>query len=269
MSKTKLVVSAVAGVMAIAGLDAASAADLPVRAYTKAPVIADPIYSWTGGYIGVNAGGAWGSSNSSTSTMFSPVGYFLPENVPLVNAAGVQNIKPNGFTGGFEAGYNWQAGNFVFGIEGDIESFHLGGNASTAAAYSGKTCPNQCFFVMSSAGTSWLATTRGRVGVAANNWLFFATGGAAFTSLKGSFSFADNNPTTEAVSLSNNKTGYTLGGGIEAALWSRWSVKAEYLYVNFGSVSGTGALMQVPTQPMFHIIYLKANIARAGLNYRF
>ncbi len=269
MSKTKLVVSAVAAVIAIAGFDAASAADLPVRAYTKAPAVADPTYNWTGGYVGVNAGGAWGSSNSSTSTVFSPAGYFFPENVPLVNAAGVQSIKPNGFTGGFEAGYNWQAGNFVFGIEGDIESFHLSGNAFTAAAYSGKTCPNQCFFVMSSAGTSWLATTRGRIGVAANNWLFFATGGAAFTSLSGSFSFSDNNPTTEAVSLSSNKTGYTLGGGIEAALWGRWSAKAEYLYVNFGTASATGALLQIPAQPVFHSIDLKASIARAGLNYRF
>jgi outer membrane immunogenic protein len=269
MSKAKFVFSAVAAVIAMTGLDAAHAADLPVRAYTKAPVIADPTYNWTGGYVGVSAGGAWGSSNSSTSTAFSPTGYFLPENVPLVNAAGVQAIKPNGFTGGLGAGYNWQADNFVFGLEGDIESFRLSGNASAAAAYSGKTCPNQCFFVMSSAGANWLATARGRIGVAASNWLFFATGGAAFTGLKGSFSFADNNPTTEAVSLSNSKTGYTLGGGIEAALWSRWSVKAEYLYVNFGSASATGALIQVPAQPMFHSIDFKASIARAGLNYRF
>jgi outer membrane immunogenic protein len=269
MSIAKFVFSAIAAVIAMTGFDAASAADLPARAYTKAPVAADPTYNWTGGYIGMNAGGAWGSSNSSTSTVFSPVGYFLPENVPLVNAAGTQSIKPNGFTGGFEAGYNWQAGNFVIGIEGDIGSFHLSGNTSAAAAYSGKTCPNQCFFVMSAAGTNWLATTRGRIGVAANNWLFFATAGAAFTSLRGSFSFADNSPTTEAVSLSNNKAGYILGGGIEAALWSRWSAKAEYLYVNFGTASATGALMQVPAQPMFHSIDLKASIARVGLNYRF
>jgi outer membrane immunogenic protein len=269
MSKAKFVFSAVAAVIAMTGFDAASAADLPARAYTKAPVITDPIYNWTGLYIGVNAGGAWGSSSSPTSTVFSPTGYFLVENVPLVNAAGVQRIKPNGFTGGFEAGYNWQADNFVFGVEGDIGSFHLSGSTSTAAAYSGKTCPNQCFTIMSSAGTDWLATTRGRVGVATDNWLFFVTGGAAFTSLRGTFSFADDNPTTEAVSLSNSKTGYVVGGGVEAGLWSRWSVKAEYLYVNFGTASATGALVQVPAQPMFHSIDLKASIARAGLNYRF
>jgi hypothetical protein len=63
-----------------------------------------------------------------------------------------------------------------FGVEGDIGSFHLSGSTSTAAGYSGKTCPNQCFTIMSSAGTDWLATTRGRVGVAANNWLLFVTG---------------------------------------------------------------------------------------------
>jgi outer membrane immunogenic protein len=122
---------------------------------------------------------------------------------------------------------------------------------------------------MSSTETNWLATTRARIGVAANNWLFFAKGGAAFTNLRGSFSFADNNPTTQAASLSNNRTRYALGGGVEAALWSRWSVKAEYLYVNFGSASVTGALSQTPAQPMFHSIDLKASIARVGLNYRF
>ena len=75
--------------IAIAGLDAASAADLPVRAYTKAPVIADPTYNLTSGYIGVNTDGARGSANSSTSKVISPAGYFFPENVLLINAATV------------------------------------------------------------------------------------------------------------------------------------------------------------------------------------
>src|SRR5208283_4222237 len=100
------------------------------------------------------------------------------------------------------------------------------------------------FTVSSNASTTWLATARGRLGVAANNWLFFATGGAAFTNLGGNFAFNDNfpPPEAEAVSLSNTKTGYTVGGGIEAGLWGRWTAKAEYLYVDFGTVSGTGSL---------------------------
>ena len=131
------------------------------------------------------------------------------------------------------------------------------------------TCCGGNFTIMSSASTDWLATARGRLGVAANNWLFFATGDAAFTALHGGFSFFDTFGATESVSFSNGKTGYTVGGGVEAGLWGRWTVKAEYLYVNFGAVSATGFLAQFPTQPLSHNIDLKANIARVGLNYRF
>jgi len=266
---------AVSALLLVAPLSAASAADMAVKA-PPSPVVA-PTYSWTGFYIGGTAGGTWGSFDPKTSTecLIPGTGYFGCGNVPGVNAAGVQSIKPTGFTGGFEAGYNWQASNFVFGLEGDIESFHLRGSATTTAAYGnsppGTVCPVpfDCFTINSSASTDWLSTVRGRVGVAANNWLFYATGGAAVTSLRGNFSFSDTFPVSEAASISNTRVGYTAGGGLEVGLGSHWSVKAEYLYVNFGTLSTTGFLVQFPTQPLFHSINLKANIARAGLNYRF
>jgi outer membrane immunogenic protein len=250
--------------MSLAAVAGALAADLPpapapAPVYSKAP---SPAYNWTGFYIGGNAGGAWGSFDPSTSTGISPSGFIVGD-VAIINAAGAQSIKPSGFTGGFEAGYNLQAGPVVFGVEGDIESFRLSGSASAAGALLGPIA----YTLNSSASTSWLATARGRVGVAANNWLFFATGGAAFTTLNGNFSFNDAIGDTEAVSFSNSKTGYTVGGGIEAGLWGRWSAKAEYLYVDFGTVTATGLVNTGPV--LTHSIDLKANIARVGLNYRF
>lgn len=253
----------------------AVAADLPpapapVPAFVKAP---PPPYSWTGFYIGGNAGGAWGSFDPSTSTVYNPLGSYDPSSVQAFNAAGSsQSIKPSGFTGGFEAGYNLQAGPIVFGVEGDIESFRLSGSATSGPVLY-PCCAPTSFTVTSNASTSWLATVRGRVGVAANNWLFFATGGVAFTTLNGNFSFSETfYNSTEAVSLSNSKTGYTVGGGVEAGLWGGWTAKAEYLYVNFGTVSATGVdsggTIPVP-QTFTHSIDLKANIARVGLNYRF
>ncbi len=239
----------------------AMAADMPVKARTAVPV-----YSWTGFYIGGNVGGAWGNFDPATSTVLNGA-YFQPASVPQVNAAGAQSIKPNGFTGGIGAGYNWQTGNIVFGIDGDIQSLRLKGSAVTGPVT--YVCCGGTFTVTSSASTSWLATARGRVGVAANNWLFYATGGAAFTTLNGNFSFADTFGAAESVSFSNTRTGYTVGGGVEAGLWGRWSAKAEYLYVNFGTVSATGVIGFAPTQPLFHSIDLKAKIARVGLNYRF
>jgi outer membrane immunogenic protein len=257
----------------------AFAADLPAKApvFTKAPPPA-PVYSWTGFYIGGNAGGAWGNFDPSTSTVFSAAGIFNVTSTPAITAAGAQSIKPAGFTGGFEAGYNWQVNNFVFGVEGDIEYLGLRGSANSGPVLY-PCCAPTFFTVASAASTSWLATGRGRLGFAANNWLFYATGGVAFTKLNGSFNFVETfYPSAEAVSFSNNKTGYTVGAGVEAGLWGNWSVKAEYLYVNFGSVGATGFVVAsaapaitaaAVNNPFTHSIDLKASIARLGLNYRF
>jgi outer membrane immunogenic protein len=192
-------------------------------------------------------------------------------------AAGVQRISANGFTGGFEAGYNFQASNWVFGIEGDIESFHLSGNGiSGPVVY--LSAPPSTFTVISNASTSWLATARGRVGVATDNWLFIATGGAAFTNLKANFAFTDNflapPGAAESSSFSSNKTGYALGGGLEAGFWGHWSLKAEYLYIDFGQISAISTNLTTsegafPQNSFTHSIKLKANIARVGLNYHF
>jgi len=281
MRNSKIVVAAALAISAILSISAASAADLPARTYTKAPVVVDPAYSWTGGYVGVTAGGGWGSFHPSTSSVFDPNGYFVGVgSLAALNAAGAQSIKATGFTGGFEAGYNWQSGNFVFGIEGDIESFRLRGGAVSSAVY--PCCAPATLIVTSNASADWLATARVRLGFAANDWLFFGTGGAAFTNLKANFTFSDNCGQVagcnlggangaEAASLSATKAGYAVGGGIEKAIGQNWTVKAEYLYVNFGSVTGTGIVPATGGGPqtLSHSFDLKASLVRAGLNYKF
>jgi outer membrane immunogenic protein len=263
--------------IALTGATCAGAADL----YYKAPV-AVPVYNWTGFYIGGNVGGAWGNFHPRTSTVDSDVGWFVPTDIPAINTVGIQSSKPTGFTGGFEAGYNWQSRNFVFGVEADIQALSLSSGASSSALYPGFP---YTFTVTSNIRTTWLATFRGRLGYAVNNWLFFVTGGAALTDLRGDFAFSDNfgtgNPNaSESASFSDTKTGYTIGGGVEAGLWGNWSVKVEYLYANFGTVSATSTnltafspllLPQIafPANVFTHSFDLKANIARAALNYRF
>lgn len=259
------------GLIAIGMGGMASAADMAVKA---PPPVAPP--QWTGFYIGVNVGGVWGNFDPRTSTVFSPVGYFDPPNVPAINAAGQQSIKPSGFVGGAQAGYNWQAGSFLLGGELDIQSFHLSGSASTNAVYPSVAPAN--FTINSSASTDWLFTARPRVGFVSDGWLLYATGGLAVTELHGNFSFTDSfappDMFAEAASISKTKVGYAVGAGVETRLWQGWSLKAEYLFVSFGSESVT-ALGTTPftigfgsnNNPFTHSIDLKANIVRLGLNY--
>lgn len=279
-------IAVVAAGLGISIGQAAKAADMPAAPAPvyRAPVVA-PAYDWSGIYIGINGGGAWSRSNLSTSTVFDPAGYFDVTSVPAVNAAGAQTIDATGFLGGGQVGYNVQSGRFVAGLEFDFDYFRLRGSSTTTGVY--PCCAPAIFTVSSSVRADWLATLRGRVGVAANNWLFYATGGLAVANVKGNFEFTDNcgdvaacngpgGPNAfEAASVSKIRFGYAVGGGAEAGLWGSWSLKAEYLYVAFRSESVTGrittpaiALFAI-NNPFTHTADLKAHVARLGLNYRF
>jgi len=156
----------------------AVAADLPPQApvFTKAPAPI-PVYNWTGFYVGGNAGYGAGRSDPSTTTEFTPTNYWNILSVPQVNAAGTGGVDPNGFVGGAQAGFNWQTGGLVLGAEIDFDSFHLSGSRTAGATY--LCCAPNSFQMTQSVNTDWLFTTRGRLGWAADNWLFYGTGGIA------------------------------------------------------------------------------------------
>ena len=178
----------------------AAAADLPARTYSKAPQMATgPASDWSGFYVGANLGGAWGTFDARTTTDFNPAPLGGPlvynisnpiEDVIALAAVGNQPIKNAGFTGGGQAGYNWQRGSMVFGVEADINYFHLGGSQTKTGFYP-ILFPLFTMTVNSDVKTDWLVTLRPRIGVASGNWLFYATGGLAVTELRGSFRFTD------------------------------------------------------------------------------
>jgi outer membrane immunogenic protein len=253
-----------------------AAADIAARTYTKAPaMVVDPAYNWTGFYVGANAGGAWGTFDPTT-TVSQPVGgYFITTDQGQIAAAGVQRIKASGFTGGFEAGYNVQSGNWVFGLEGDIESFHLSGKA-TSGPIVYLSAPPSTFTVNSSVSSDWLATVRGRVGfLATPALLLYGTGGLAVANVKAAYLFADNfGPASESAAISTTRYGWTAGAGGEYALMNGWSIKAEYLYADLGRASTTStnliaAGILFPTNVFTHTVNLRANIGRVGINYKF
>ena len=109
----KLVIAVLAGLF---GATSALAADLPARTYTKAPVMVDPGFNWTGFYVGGNLGYGWGRS-SDTSSLTNGAG------TTLFTTAGSSNL--NGVVGGGQIGYNWQVQNWLWGLEAAFVSLLL------------------------------------------------------------------------------------------------------------------------------------------------
>ena len=252
----------------------ASAADLGPRTYSKAPAMA-PAYDWSGFYVGVNAGGAWNESNVTTTTLSPPVSYFATTSTPAIALVGNQNINRSGFTGGVTAGYNWQVGGAVLGVETDFNYFGIKGSSTGTALY--PCCAPTSFTVNSSESTDWLWTLRGRVGfLATPALLLYGTGGLAVANLKASYLFTDTfAAATESASISTTRYGWTAGAGGEYALMNGWSIKAEYLYVDLGRASTTsnnlnlGGAFPIPLQTWTHTVNLHSNIGRVGINYKF
>ena len=191
--------------------------------------------------------------------------------------SGTGRLSPRGFTGGVQAGYNLQSGILVFGAEADFGAFRLAESAVATGLFPFTFLGNQ-YTLTETMKTSWLATVRGRLGVSVmQHVLLYATGGVAFSEFKFTSSYSDN-----AIGFgfpggsgfggkSDTRTGWTAGGGVEWLLDRNWSIKAEYLYVDLGSmnvlvpVSNTAAF----TQTMQVNADLTAQIARLGLNFRF
>jgi outer membrane immunogenic protein len=234
-----------AGLLALGMMTGPSvAADLAARPYTKAPVVvADPIYNWSGFYIGIEGGGSWGSSKHVDQVSGL-------DDTPRYDVNG-------GLIGG-TAGYNWQTANWVFGIEGDWSwSGQTGSSADTGPAGT----PTFSSYTKE----RWLATVRGRVGYAANNVLLYATGGYAAASVEAGVTSTAAGTVFD--SATSTRSGWTAGGGIEWGIAANWSAKVEYLYVQLAD----NAFLTPNLGPGFNRsnVPLNDNVLRAGINYRF
>jgi outer membrane immunogenic protein len=176
MRRISLAVLAITAMALNAGIQSASAAPAT--------------YNWSGWYMGLNAGGGWGNSNTPTSTVFSGTGFLFASEVSTINSAGAQSLNTKGFTGGVQAGYNWQSGNLVAGIEVDFNYFGQKGSSTTTFGI--LTFAASPFTIDSSVRTDWLFTVRPRLGMTTSNWLWYGTGGLAATKLKADWSFANS-----------------------------------------------------------------------------
>ncbi len=219
----KRLMLACVGAAAFAG--AATAADLPPRVapYYRAPPAVVPIYTWSGFYLGVNGGGGWGSSAWDSTGSFNVSG---------------------GLVGG-TIGYNYQFGQAVFGVEGDIDWSGIKG-----------TTNNFCLAGCTTSNT-WLSTVRGRLGYAADRFMPYVTAGGAFGNVQAS--------TPGFAGGSSTQAGWTVGAGLEFAIAGNWTAKAEYLYVDLGKFNCGITCGAAFTDN----VSFTANIVRGGINYRF
>jgi outer membrane immunogenic protein len=284
----KLMTGSAALAAVFVAVSSAVAADMAV----KAPIVVP--YSWTGAYVGGNIGYGWASdpttltvttvTTSETShdaTIIPPT--FVPGPTTTTTAAGAGNVNPNGVVGGAQAGYNWQSGIVVLGIEGDIQG--TGQNGSTTLCVTAG-CPTGTGAATAGYKLPWFGTLRGRIGFTPDpRWLVYATGGLAVGEINQSLSEGPVGGTPGVVANTNTtRAGFAVGGGVEAAITGRWTIKAEYLFMGFGTVglSGTGAPVTTDTfnGPRIETITtatttgslstrITDNVVRVGVNYRF
>jgi outer membrane immunogenic protein len=220
--------AAFAAMISLTALGTASAADLRRPIY-KAPAYVPAYYSWTGFYLGANAGYGWGKARVDD---------------PVFGAT-TDDYSVKGALLGGTIGYNYQIGSFVLGVEADYDySWIKGQDLPLTLAAGGIETRN-----------TFLATGRARIGYAFDRFLPYLTGGYAYGGLKNA---------SAAGSETHNRGGYTLGGGVEYAFAGNWSAKVEYLNVRLSNSLCTAATCFLDSDTKF-----RANVVRAGINYRF
>ena len=233
----KRVLLAGAALIALTAAQPAIAADAPYWA----PPPANAPFSWNGFYIGVNGGYGWhvGQSVELLTDNILPA----PNNLGQAIAASrgtIGNTQSQGWFAGGQVGYNWQFGSSVLvGLESDLQYSRIEGGKTDFF-----TNPNGTVPISGTANFNidWFGTVRGRVGVMADGWLLFATGGLAYGRVAYNLSAYETGgvPLFQTLlSASDMKFGYVVGAGVEYAFSPNLTLKGEYQYINLGPVGAT------------------------------
>jgi len=302
----KRAVLATTALATLLGVGTVFAADLPTRKGPPiAPVYVPPAFTWTGFYVGANAGYIWRNNNNNNN------GALLPVGAVIVGGSGFFPVSSGGGSGGFlggvQAGYNYQfspGAGFVVGAEADIDWANVSrNNSNNGALFSSFTLPQFPGTTFSPSGLAvsthsnnnqWFGTLRLRAGYAWDRFLVYGTGGLAYgaitnngngfgagliaTTTAGNVNPVSGVPGPSTAFLggvtsngSRSKAGWTLGAGAEYAITYNWTVKAEYLYANFGSQKSAPGFLFPGAAFAFnnHSRDLDVNVIRVGVNYKF
>jgi outer membrane immunogenic protein len=240
----KRVLSVSVGVAAFAVMiGSAVAADLPRREpIYKAPPAYAPPFTWTGHYIGVHLGGLWGKKDWSNTII------------------GNTSHDLSGFLGGGQIGFNYQTGQWVWGIQGDWAWTNADGSSSCISGTLGATAAT-C-----SSDVDWLASVTGRLGYSWDRSLLYVKGGFAWEKDKYTYSVTAPAALARSASPSNTRSGWTLGVGWEYAFQNNWTAFVEYNYYDFGTRT-----INFATAPATYAVDIKErkHVVKAGINYLF
>ena len=247
----KRIFVATLGLAAIAAAPAVAADLGPSAMPVKAPVMAPLVYNWTGFYIGAHVGGGWSSKDLTDCT-----GGLCD---PFVAAS----TDPSGFLGGVQAGFNYQVGQWVFGIEGQVSWADLQGDGAVNPAWwnfvAGDTAHTN---------VNMVATLAGRIGWAFDRTLLYVKGGVAFADEE---HWLSNGGIPFTLKNGDTRTGWMIGAGVEYAFWNNWSAKIEYNFMDFGTdtVRLTGIGAAIPGGFADFDVDQQIHVVKFGINYRF
>jgi outer membrane immunogenic protein len=265
-----------ASVGAIALTGSAFAADLgppppPPPVYLPPP----PIFTWTGIYIGGQVGYAWASGSNRVSGVDPFTGIAFNSSI---------GRNPNGVIGGANVGFNYQipgwnwfsSSGVVIGLEGSVDGTSLSNTA--ALAFPSGTV------LTAHTRADVQGSIRGRLGIAWDRALFYATGGVAFGGFNTDFSIFGPAFVSPAgvpfgafggtSNFSKTRVGWTVGGGIQYAITNNWSVRAEYRYTDWGRInntlfSGDAFALAFPGVGFVGNRHIQQNQVQAGIDYKF
>jgi outer membrane immunogenic protein len=261
-------VAVIAALVTSLGLGTAALAADMAPAYMPLKAPPPPIWTWTGFYIGGNAGYSWGKANWTYGD-------------PSFTGTNSGSQSLDGFIGGLQIGYNWQLNpTWVLGLEADLQGSAEKGSNSFSDPYFCDVCAATAdtAYVNGSVSSDirWFGTARGRLGWLLNPTLMlYGTGGLAYGGISTSGAFSDTFPGCSpsicnwGFGQTTTRLGWTVGGGIEGAIAnsSNWTWKIEYLYVDFGTLSGSS----FGADPLAYSwsTHVTDNILRVGVNYIF
>ena len=287
-----------AGALALTG--AALAADLPSRAPPPVYLAPPPIFTWTGLYVGINAGYTFSDSNnfatSAANIQFCGAGCaggLASATAAAAGATTLLSIKDDGFIGGGQIGYNYQfANSWVAGLEADFQGTSARGHATAVnvVGIAGFPANSIGTGLLADKSLGYLGTVRGRIGfLVTPTLLVYGTGGFAYGQATSDTFFSQNlnGPSggiatswTGAANITDTRVGWTAGGGGEWKFARHWSLKAEYLYYDLGNVSANtllidGFTIAAPPAPAFFTnaastsTLFDGHIVRGGLNFHY